>query len=89
MFPSLISAVSSLRTSGVNLQAGSHVRVSSCGAHLGALPRCAGDSIPSIGRNFSEEEDRPHGPKTAILSYRLWRNIFGCESAISGAEPSC
>jgi predicted permease len=30
---------------------------------------------PIIGRNFSENEDRPHGPKAAILSYNVWRNL--------------
>src|ERR1700693_569356 len=30
-----------------------------------------------IGREFSPEEDRPHGPPVAILSNRLWRDRFG------------
>ena len=37
---------------------------------------------PVVGRNFSEEEDRPHGPKAAILSYSLWRNTFGSDPNI-------
>src|SRR5262245_30925458 len=32
---------------------------------------------PIVGRPFSEEEDRPHGPAVAILSYGTWRARFG------------
>jgi predicted permease len=39
---------------------------------------------PIIGRNFSEAEDLPHGARTAILSYGLWRNAFGSDPNISG-----
>jgi predicted permease len=37
-----------------------------------------------MGRNFSEDEDRPHGPKTAILSYALWRTAFGANPSVLG-----
>jgi predicted permease len=36
------------------------------------------------GRNFSEDEDRPHGPRTAILSYALWRAAFGGDPNVLG-----
>jgi predicted permease len=39
---------------------------------------------PLLGRNFSEEEDRPHGPRAAILSHRLWRTTFGLDPKIVG-----
>ena len=81
--PSLISAVSSLRTSGVNLQAGSQVQY----LHAGRISAHYLDVLaihPIIGRNFSDAEDRPHGPKTAILSYGLWRNTFGSNPNILG-----
>jgi predicted permease len=71
--PSLISAVSSPRTSGVNLQAGTHAEY----VHGGRISAHYLDVLavqPMMGRNFSEDEDRPHGPKAAILSYSLWRN---------------
>ncbi len=29
-----------------------------------------------LGRNFLSEEDRPHGPKVALISYRLWVSHF-------------
>jgi len=81
--PSLISAVSSPRTSGVNLQAGSHVEY----VHGGRISAHYLDVLavqPVLGRNFSEDEDRPHGPKAAILSYSLWRNTFGSNPDILG-----
>ncbi|HJT16840.1 MAG TPA: ABC transporter permease [Thermoanaerobaculia bacterium] len=73
--PSLISAVTG-GVSGVNLTIGSHVqyveneRVS---AHyfdvLGIRPM--------LGRTFSEEEDRPNGPRAAVLSDHAWRDVTG------------
>jgi macrolide transport system ATP-binding/permease protein len=79
---SLISAVSG-STSGVNLQAGSNVRYVSNGrvsAHYFDVLALQ----PVIGRNFSVDEDRPHGPKVAILSYGLWRNLFGSDPGVLG-----
>ena len=81
--PSLISAVSSPRTSGVNLQAGSHVEY----VHGGRISAHYFDVLavqPVLGRNFSEDEDRPHGPTAAILSYSLWRNTFSSNPDILG-----
>jgi macrolide transport system ATP-binding/permease protein len=75
--PALISAVSG-GTSGINLQAGSHVEY----VHDGRVSAHYLDVLglrPVLGRNFSEEEDRPHGPKAAIVSYSLWRNVFGAD----------
>jgi predicted permease len=31
---------------------------------------------PFVGRNFLPEEDRPHGPSVALISYRLWIRRF-------------
>src|SRR5262249_26242063 len=39
---------------------------------------------PVIGETFSGDQDRPHGPKAAVLSYSLWRNTFGGDSGIVG-----
>jgi predicted permease len=75
--PALVSAVSG-SISGVNLKAGTHVayvqdgRVSAHYFDVLALP-------PIMGRTFSAEEDRPHGPQAAILTYHVWRNL--------GADP--
>jgi putative ABC transport system permease protein len=32
---------------------------------------------PQLGRNFLPEEDRPQGPQSAIISYKLWQQRFG------------
>src|SRR6516165_565191 len=81
--PALISAVSSVGTSGVSLKAGSHVEY----VHDGRISENYFDVLaiqPILGRNFSEDEDRPHGPKVAILSYNLWRNAFGADPGVLG-----
>ena len=85
--PALISAISGIRPSGVNLESGSHVQYVQAGrisAHyLDVLA-----IRPIIGRNFSETDDIPHGPKVAILSYSLWRNTFGSNPNILGQAVS-
>src|SRR5579864_2186845 len=68
--PSTISAVSALHTSGVNLQSGSRALY----VHEGRVSAHYFDVLamhPFMGRNFSEDEDRPHGARVAMLSYRL------------------
>lgn len=80
--PSLISAVSS-GSSGANLQAGAHIDY----VHDGRVSAHYFDVLgirPVLGRAFSEEEDRPNGPKAVILSYSLWRNIFGSDRSLIG-----
>src|SRR5262245_13644094 len=32
---------------------------------------------PALGRNFTQEEDTPNGPRAAILGHDLWQNRFG------------
>ena len=32
---------------------------------------------PLLGRNFLPEEDRPNGPKVALISYGLWQTHYG------------
>src|SRR5579864_4170606 len=80
---SLISAVSSRGTSGINFQAGSQVQY----LHAGRVSAHYLDVLgvqPAVGRNFSEEEDRPHGPNASILNYSFWRNAFGSDPNILG-----
>ncbi|HVH73058.1 MAG TPA: ABC transporter permease, partial [Candidatus Dormibacteraeota bacterium] len=80
--PTLISAVSG-GASGVNLKAGSrvqYVRNARVSAHY--FDVLALQLV--LGRHFSEDEDRPHGPKAAILSYPLWRTLFGADPGILG-----
>jgi predicted permease len=80
--PALISAVSG-GTSGVNLRAGSHVQY----VHDGRISAHYFDVLglqPVIGRNFSQDEDRPQRPKAVILSHSAWRNVFGADQGILG-----
>ncbi len=39
---------------------------------------------PILGRNFLPEEDRPHGPNVAILSYGLWSGHYNRDPGIIG-----
>lgn len=39
---------------------------------------------PFLGRNFLPEEDRPNGPKVALISYGLWRGHFAGDASIVG-----
>ncbi len=81
--PSVISALSSALTSGVNLKAGEQVRY----VHQGRISAHYLDVLavgPLLGRNFSETEDLPHGPKAAILSYGLWQSTFASDRELVG-----
>ncbi len=81
--PSLISGLSGAMATGVNLQAGERVQY----LHAARISAHYLDVLgirPAAGQNFSELEDRPHGQKTAILSYGLWRNTFGGDRGLLG-----
>ena len=81
--PSLLSAVSSGINSGVNLQAGQRIQY----LHAGRISAHYLDVLgihPAAGRNFTETEDLPHGPKSAILSYGLWHSTFGADRNLIG-----
>lgn len=81
--PSVIAGNSSQGTSGINFQYGSHVQY----LHMGRVSAHYFDVLavhPLIGRGFSEDEDRLHGPKTAILSYGLWHSSFNSNSDVLG-----
>jgi len=78
-------------TSGVNLKAGlsaggavRYVRDSRVSAGYFAVL-----GVPlQLGRSFSEEEDRPHGPPAVILSDSLWRSTFRADERIVGKAIS-
>jgi predicted permease len=81
--PSLISAVSSGLASGVNLQAGAQAQF----VHEGRVSAHYFEVLgirPSLGRAFTPEEDRPHGPPAVILSYGLWHTLFAGDSDLLG-----
>jgi putative ABC transport system permease protein len=37
---------------------------------------------PILGRNFTDEEDRPNGPPSVLLSYGFWRSRFGGDPGV-------
>jgi predicted permease len=37
---------------------------------------------PVLGRNFLPEEDRPNGPKVALITYGLWLSHFALDSGV-------
>lgn len=39
---------------------------------------------PSLGRNFSAEEDTPHGPPVVMLTYGFWQRRFGGDRGVVG-----
>jgi predicted permease len=39
---------------------------------------------PALGRNFTQEEDTPNGPKAVILGHGLWQGRFGGDAAVLG-----
>ncbi len=39
---------------------------------------------PFLGRNFSAEEDVPHGPRVALMSFGLWQSRFARDPNIPG-----
>jgi predicted permease len=81
--PSVLGAVSTGISSGVNLASGENVQY----AHAGRVSAQYFDVLGirmALGRNFTEDEDRPNGPKAVILSYALWRNIFRGDSHLIG-----
>jgi putative ABC transport system permease protein len=42
----------------------------------------------SLGRGFTEDEDKPGGTRVAILSHRLWEKRFGRDSTVLGRTLS-
>jgi predicted permease len=40
--------------------------------------------MPAMGRAFSLDDDRPNGPRVAILSHGLWQRAFGSDPNLVG-----
>jgi putative ABC transport system permease protein len=49
-------------------------------AQAGLLPLLG--IVPVLGRNFMPEEDRPNGPRVAIITYGLWKSHYGLDAGI-------
>lgn len=83
--PAVLAAVSSGLTSGVNLETAGQAEY----VHDGRVSARYFDVLgirPALGRTFTEEEDRPHGPPAAILSYHLWHTLFGNNPNLLGSS---
>lgn len=80
--PALITAISGSNT-GVNLKSGANAEFVQDGRisthYLDVL-----GIHPWIGRSFTAQEDQPHSPKVALLSYALWHRMFGSNQNILG-----
>jgi predicted permease len=80
---SVLGAVASSISSGINLQAGRTVQY----VHAGRISAHYFEVLgihPLLGRSFTEDEDRPHGPHAVILSNGLWRTTFHADSHLIG-----
>jgi len=62
-------------SSGVNLEADGQVRYVQQQRVSAGYFSVLGVQ-PMLGREFTEEEDRPQGPKVVILSHDLWKQLF-------------
>jgi macrolide transport system ATP-binding/permease protein len=85
--PSLIPAVTSGESSGVNMQAGTQPGSAAQylqGARVSAHYFDVLGLRPLLGRSFTDDEDRPHGPKAVILSYNIWRTAFAANPEVMG-----
>lgn len=39
---------------------------------------------PALGRDFTPEDDRPHAPPVALISYALWQRQYGGDCGVVG-----
>ena len=76
-------------TEGVNLQAGAdaggavrYVHAARVSAHFFDVLGIA----PMLGREFTEDEDRPGAGKAVVLSYNMWRTTFRQDPGIVGKK---
>jgi macrolide transport system ATP-binding/permease protein len=83
--PSLTSAVFAALASGANLESSSK---QTSYIHNGRVSEQYFDVLgirPAVGRNFSQSEDSPNGPRAAILGYELWRTTFNADRSLIGS----
>jgi putative ABC transport system permease protein len=69
--------------SGINLTGGRHPEQVE-GIHATANYFKVFGAPFALGRPFTSEDDRPHGPHVAVISYGLWRSRFGGNPGIVG-----
>ena len=83
--PSLTSAVFASLASGANVESSSKQVAY---IHNGRVSQHYFDVLgihTAIGRNFSQTEDAPNGPKAVILSYDFWRSAFNANRKLIGS----
>ncbi|HEY2171129.1 MAG TPA: ADOP family duplicated permease [Candidatus Angelobacter sp.] len=81
--PAVQAAVYSYEASGVNLQTQTTARYVQEQRVSAGYFEVLGIH-PIVGRTFSADEDRPHGPKAAILSFAAWQSLFFSDRSIVG-----
>jgi predicted permease len=85
--PAVQAAAFSYSATGVNLQTASAVRYVQQQRVSAGYFEVLGIH-PIVGRTFTQEEDRPNGPKAVILSYDLWKSLFSCDRSVVGGTIS-
>ena len=76
-------SVASYQSTAANLTGGQEPeRVPAANVTASFLPTLG--VRPAVGRNFTEDEDRPNGAAVAILSDALWRRRYGGDPAMVG-----
>jgi predicted permease len=76
-------SVASYQSSAASLTGGQEPeRVSSANVTASFFPTLG--VRPAIGRDFTDDEDRPGGPQVAVLSDALWRRRYGADPAMIG-----
>ncbi|MEO8592262.1 MAG: ABC transporter permease [Candidatus Solibacter sp.] len=83
----VVQDVSAYRTGVVNLSGGGMPEQLKSAQVSADYFRLFG-ATPVRGRTFSAEEDLPHGPNVALLSYAFWNRRFGADPAILGKTIS-
>jgi len=68
---------------GCDVQIGGTARRINCYAVTGNFLRTFG-VMPVLGRDFAAEDDRPHAPTVALLSYGFWQSAFGGDPKVLG-----
>ncbi|HEV7521900.1 MAG TPA: ABC transporter permease [Candidatus Angelobacter sp.] len=83
--PAVQAAVYSYEASGVNLQTETAVRYVLQQRVSAGYFEVLGIH-PIVGRTFTAEEDRPHGPKVVILSFHAWKWLFSSDWSVVGTS---
>jgi predicted permease len=65
---------------GCDLVEANPAQINCIHAQAGFLPLLG--ILPVLGRNFLPEEDRPNGPRVALISYGLWQDHYNRDAGI-------